>query len=77
MGVAGVAIATVFAQAISVILSITIIKKRGLPFEFSRSSIHFHKGITLHILKYGAPIALQDGLVNLSFLAIISIVNLY
>lgn len=75
MGVAGVAIATILAQAISVILSIIIIKKRGLPFEFSRRSICFHKGITLQILKYGAPIALQDGLVNLSFLAITTIVN--
>jgi putative MATE family efflux protein len=75
MGVAGVAIATVFAQAISVLLSIFIIKKRGLPFEFSKSCIRFHKGITSQILKYGAPIALQDGLVNLSFLAITTIVN--
>lgn len=75
MGVAGVAIATVFAQAISVLLSIIIIKKRGLPFEFSKSSIRFHKSITSQILKYGAPIALQDGLVNLSFLAITTIVN--
>lgn len=75
MGVAGVAIATVFAQAISVLLSIFIIKKRGLPFEFSTSCLRFHKGITSQILKYGAPIALQDGLVNLSFLAITTIVN--
>lgn len=75
MGVAGVAIATVFAQTISVILSIIIIKKRGLPFEFSKMNIRFHKGITSQILKYGAPIALQDGLVNLSFLAITTIVN--
>lgn len=75
MGIAGVAIATVLAQAISVTLSITIIKKRGLPFEFSKSSIRLHKGITSQIIKYGAPIALQDGLVNLSFLAITTIVN--
>lgn len=75
MGISGVAIATVLAQAISVILSIIMFKKRGLPFELSKSSIRFHKGITSQILKYGAPIALQDGLVNLSFLAITTIVN--
>ncbi|BCJ93789.1 MATE family efflux transporter [Anaerocolumna cellulosilytica] len=75
MNVAGVAIATVFAQAISVLLSIIIINKRGLPFEFSKSCVRFHKGLTSQILKYGAPIALQDGLVNLSFLAITTIVN--
>lgn len=75
MGISGVAIATILAQAISVILSIIMLKKRGLPFELSKSSIRFHKEITSQILKYGAPIALQDGLVNLSFLAITTIVN--
>jgi len=75
LGVEGVAIATIFAQAISVVFSIIIIKKRGVPFEFSRNSIHFHKAFSSQILRYGAPIALQDGLVNLSFLAITTIVN--
>ena len=76
MGVAGVAYATVIAQAISVVLSLFIIKRRGLPFEFSpKTSIKFHKGITSKILKYGTPIALQDGLVHLSFLVIMIIGN--
>jgi len=75
MGVAGVAIATVFAQAVSVILSIFIIMKQGLPFHFTKSSIRIHKDIALKILKYGAPIALQDGLVSISFLALTTIVN--
>ena len=69
------ALATIMAQAISVILSIIIIKKRGLPFEFSRQSIKFHKGLTSKIIKYGTPIALQDGLVHLSFLVIMMIGN--
>lgn len=76
MGVTGVAYATIIAQAISVVLSLFIIKRRGLPFEFSpKTSIKFHKGITSKILKYGTPIALQDGLVHLSFLVIMIIGN--
>ncbi len=75
LGVIGVAIATVSAQVISVILSIILIRKRGMPFEFSKSNIHFHRSFTPQILKYGAPIALLDGLVNLSFLFITTIVN--
>ena len=75
MAVMGAALATIMAQAISVILSIIIIKKRGLPFEFSRKSIKFHKGLTSKIIKYGTPIALQDGLVHLSFLVIMIIGN--
>lgn len=75
MAAMGAALATIMAQAISVILSIIIIKKRGLPFEFSRQSIKFHKGLTSKIIKYGTPIALQDGLVHLSFLVIMMIGN--
>lgn len=75
MAAMGAALATIMAQAISVILSVIIIKKRGLPFEFSRKSIKFHKGLTSKIIKYGTPIALQDGLVHLSFLVIMIIGN--
>lgn len=75
MAVTGAALATVMAQTISVILSLVIIKKRGTPFEFSRESIKFHKNLTSKIIKYGAPIALQDGLVHLSFLVIMIIGN--
>lgn len=75
MAATGAALATVIAQAISIILFVIIIKKRGLPFEFSKNSIKFHKGLTSKIIKYGAPIALQDGLVHLSFLAIMIIGN--
>ena len=75
MAATGAAIATIMAQAISVILSLFIIKKRGVPFEFSRESIKFHKGLTSKIIKYGAPIALQDGFVHLSFLVIMIIGN--
>ena len=53
MAATGAALATIMAQAISVILSVIIIKKRGLPFEFSRKSIKFHKGLTSKIIKYG------------------------
>ena len=75
MAVVGAALATVIAQGVSVVLSLIIIKKRGLPFEFSRESIKFHENLTPKIIKYGAPIALQDGLVHLSFLVIMIIGN--
>ena len=75
MGAAGAAIATIFAQAVSVTLSLVIIRKRDLPFTFSVKSIRL-KGIYVkEILKLGIPIAFQDLLVSISFLAIIAIVN--
>ena len=75
MTATGAALATVFAQAISVILSIVIINRRGLPFDFSLKSIKFHKKLTSQIIKFGAPIALQDVLVHISCLVIMMIGN--
>lgn len=75
MGAAGAAIATVLAQAVSVILSFLIIKKRPLPFTIRRSDISFGKKNILKILSLGTPIAFQELLVGISFLVIIAIVN--
>lgn len=75
MGAAGAAIATVMAQAVSVVLSLLIIRKRPLPFVFRRSNIRFGKKNIWKILSLGTPIALQELLVGISFLVIIAIVN--
>ena len=75
MGVAGAALATVLAQAVSVALSLVFIRKRGLPFSFSARDIRLDPGHTARILRLGAPVALQDVLVSISFLAIAAIVN--
>lgn len=75
MGAAGAALATVLAQAISVILSLFLIRRRGLPFSFSRKNLHFQKSLAGRILRLGLPVALQDTLVSISFLAIMAIVN--
>ena len=75
MGVAGAAIATVSAQAVSVAMSLLIIRRRELPFTLTRADIRFEKAVIGKILKLGSPVALQDLLVSLSFLAIIAIAN--
>ena len=75
MGAAGAAVATVFAQAVSVALSLLIIKKRPLPFAFHRRDIRFDKGIVGNILRLGLPICFQEFLVSISFLVIMAIVN--
>lgn len=75
MGAKGAAIATVLAQAISVLLSYVIIKKIDLPFSFSMNYIKPKALYIKETLKLGIPIALQDLLVSISFLFIIAIVN--
>lgn len=75
MGAAGAAIATVMAQAVSVMLSLLIIRKRSLPFVFKRNSIQFGKKNMIKILSLGTPIAFQELLVGISFLVLLAIVN--
>ncbi len=74
MNVAGAAFATVAAQATSVILSLLIIKKQKLPFTLKKKEIRFGKEI-LDFLKIGTPIALQEFLTNLTFLALCAFIN--
>lgn len=75
MGAAGAAIATVVAQAVSVLLSLLIIRRQQLPFAFSRQDLRPTGVYIKRILRLGTPVALQDLLVSFSFLAIIAIVN--
>jgi putative MATE family efflux protein len=75
MAAAGAALATILAQAISVILSFLLIRRRGLPFPFGRENIRFHGIVIRRTLALGVPIALQDALVSVSFLVILAIVN--
>ena len=77
MGASGAAIATVAAQAISVLISFVIIRRSGLPFTFHLSDIRFRGRIIWNILMLGLPIALQDLLVQISFLIIMAIINQY
>ena len=75
LNVAGAAIATVFAQAVSVVLSLLLIRKKHLAFTLRRQDIRFNGALIGRILKLGSPVALQDLLVNLTFLVIIAIAN--
>ena len=74
MNVAGAALATILAQAVSVVLSLVIIKKQKLPLGVSRRDIRFNSEIK-RFFWLGAPISLQDLLVNMSFLILCSIIN--
>ena len=77
MGATGAAIATVCAQALSVLFSVLMVKRSGLNLSFSSSDIGFHKTLIKRIVGLGFPIALQDLLVGISFLIVLAIVNQY
>ena len=75
MGTAGAACATVFAQVVSVVVSFGFIRKKQLPFVFKKENVRIHKTLLKKMAGLGAPIALQDLLVSISFLIILAIVN--
>ena len=75
MGTAGAACATVFAQVVSVVVSFGFIRKKQLPFVFKKENVRIHKDLLKKMAGLGAPIALQDLLVSISFLIILAIVN--
>lgn len=75
MAAAGAALATVIAQTVSVVISFAVIRKKGMPFPFSRKNMIPDRKLIAATIKMGFPIALQDGLVSMSFLAITVIVN--
>lgn len=71
---AGAALATVMAQAVSVILSILIIRKRKPPFAMKKEYIRFNPEIK-RFIRVGTPIAFQEILTQLSFLALCAFIN--
>ena len=75
MAAAGAAIATVFAQAVSVAISLIIVKKKGLPFNFSKEHVKFDKTIIIEVIKLGIPLALQEIVVSSSFLISSAVTN--
>ena len=75
LGAAGAAIATVFSQTVSVVISFVILSRRQLPFTFTRKKIRIEGRYFRQMVRYGLPIAAQDLLVGLSFLVILAITN--
>jgi len=75
LGAAGAAIATVFAQAVSVVLSLLIIRKKNLPIVFRRDMLRLNGPVAWKEIRLGAPIALQEILVGFSFMFIQMMVN--
>ncbi len=75
MGAAGAAIATVAAQAVSVAISLMLVRRKQLPFRLERQHIRFDRPLVAQVLRLGLPIALSDLLVSISFLVIQAIVN--
>lgn len=71
---AGAAIATVFAQAVSVVFALFLLIKRKLPFKITKDDFRINTHCK-RALKIGLPLALQEFLTQASFLALCAFVN--
>ena len=74
MDAAGAAFATVFAQAVSVVFAVVILFKKQLPFHIGKSDLGFNSQCS-KFLSIGLPLALQEFLTQVSFLALCAFVN--
>lgn len=75
LGASGAAIATVFSQAISVVIGLIYLKKGNFVFKFKFRGVKFDIQTAKELFKIGIPLSLQDTLVPLSFLCLFSIAN--
>jgi len=75
MGTKGAAYATIFAQAISLVISINYLKRKNFIFDFKISSFKVEMDKVKSILNVGFPTAIQMVIVNVSFLIVTGMLN--
>ena len=76
LGASGAALGTTLSQAISVIISLIVIKKRKMIPGISYKDFKIKKSVLADILKVGVPISIQDGFIQISFIIITVFANL-
>ena len=74
MDAAGAAIATVAAQAVSVVCAVAMLLKKHLPFQLKKTDFRLNLQCR-KFLDIGLPLALQEFLTQVSFLALCAFVN--
>ena len=74
MDAAGAAIATVAAQACSVVFAVLLLVKRGLPFDIKKEDFRWNAQCP-RFLKSGLPLAFQEIMTQCSFLALCAFIN--
>ena len=74
MDAAGAAIATVAAQAVSAVFALVLLVKKNLPFQIKKEDFHFNSQCR-RLLQVGFPLAMQEFLTQMSFLALCAFIN--
>lgn len=75
LGPVGAALGTTLSQATSVLFALYSIRRNKGVLDISRSDLCPDRNVIKRILQIGLPIAMQDGFIQISFLAITVIAN--
>ena len=75
MGVFGVALATIIAQATSAVTSIIYAYNKIPYFHFTKEQLKPDTSIILNSVKLGAPVAMQNSMIAVSCMALQGVVN--
>ncbi|MCI5503961.1 MAG: MATE family efflux transporter [Eubacterium sp.] len=76
MGAGGAALATVIAQAFSVVISVIYLKKIDFPFDFRLSSFRIDRKTLRNLMRLGIPSAFQNTILNVSLVFLIGMANI-
>ncbi len=75
LGPLGAALGTTLSQMVSVVASLIAIRRHSEVFDVHKDDFRPHRSTIKNILSIGFPIAMQDGFIQLGFLAIMVIAN--
>ena len=75
MGPVGAVLGTTLSQTFSVGISLLYLRRKGLGIRLHKHDLRPDRPTLSKILKIGTPIALQDGFIQIAFLAITVIAN--
>ncbi|MBQ9845375.1 MAG: MATE family efflux transporter [Oscillospiraceae bacterium] len=77
MGVAGVAVATLIAQALSCVCCHIYVGRKYEIFQLTKNTLVFDKDLLKGIIKYGVPSAIQQSVLSLNFMVVQRFVNFF
>jgi len=75
MGIKGASVATLISQAISFILSVIYLNRKLHLISHKLSDYRYHKELTIKMVKIGLPTGIQQSLVSLGMMVLVSIIN--
>ena len=75
MGVPGVALATVIAQAISAVFCLIKLLRMGEHFDLNRSTVRLDKDMAMRIIRIGVPSGITQAIMSMSMMVVQTLTN--